>query len=69
MENDIKCRNNFGDDEKLNAVHKYLNKKSNLWTIIAEVNATSYNKLMNKKKVFVRYTSCRIYDDYNVNMC
>lgn len=66
---DIRKKNKLEENYEISIVHKYLNKKSNLWTLIAEVNASAYLKLMYTKKVFVGYSSCRLYDDFNVNIC
>ena len=52
----------------ISVVHKYQNKNNNLWTVIGEVNANAYEKLMAIKKVFVGYTSCKISDDFNINI-
>ena len=69
IESDIRIRNTLQEDDKINVVHKYQNKKNNLWSVIAEVNANTYEKFMAMKKVFVGYTSCKIYDDFNINIC
>ena len=53
----------------LNIVRKYINIKSNSSTLLAEVNADTYAYIIQEKKICIGLNRCRVYDDYDIEMC
>ena len=68
---DIECRNNLEDiDGCFKVVHKYLSKKSDTYTLIAEVAPSVYRTIVSGEHfLYVGVRRCKFFDDYNVNMC
>lgn len=68
--NDLLLRNNLGEsDFHLKIEHKYYNKKSNSWSLIVSVNAKAYQVIMTTKRLFIGSNRCRVFDDFNLNIC
>lgn len=67
---DIKLRNSFLFDRYQARIdHKYQNKKTGKWTLLITVNALTYENIMQRDKLFIGSSHCRVFDDYNLTMC
>ena len=63
-QNSIECETN---DFKVLHIHKLKNKDSK--TIYLETSPIIFQRLLARKKVFIGWQRCRIYEDLNINRC
>lgn len=67
---DIQLRNSFLFDRYQAKIdHKYQNNKTGKWTLLITVNALTYENIMQRNKLFIGSSHCRVFDDYNITMC
>ncbi|KAJ8671776.1 hypothetical protein QAD02_003035 [Eretmocerus hayati] len=57
IEADICDRNGLNENQQIRVIHKYINKKTSTLTLIMEVKAETYSKIMKEKKIFIGYDS------------
>lgn len=69
LKNDIIIRNLLPDNSDINIVHTYKNQKSKTSTIILEVNAEIYALIMKTGKIYIGCSRCKVYNDFNTNIC
>lgn len=53
VESDIKQKNMFTDGEEIIVVHNYKSPKSNISSIIVEVNKEGYTCIMKEEKLYM----------------
>lgn len=70
IERDVMERNFLNNKEDfLKVVYKYKNAQKNSWSVLIEVNARTYEKIMKKRRVYVGALVCPVFDDFNLNIC
>lgn len=65
---DIKLRNSLSDDCTLDVKQKY-SRDNVCWSLILEVDAASYAKMMKTRKLYVGANRCPVYDNFFVSIC
>lgn len=66
---DLKLRNKLLENHFVSVKAKYKNRKNGSWNLIVEVNQDTYSYMMLTKKVYFGSNRCKIYDDFNLNIC
>lgn len=67
---DIKLRNSYTFDQYQAKIdHKYQNKKTGKWTLLLTVSASTYVNIMQREKLFIGSSHCRVFNEYNLTMC
>lgn len=53
----------------IDILHKKRTKRNNAWIIFAEVDKDTYDVIANKKSIYIGWTCCKVYDDFNIMRC
>lgn len=70
LEEDINARNFKNFESKCTVVHTYVNKKTNLQSVILEASAEIYKHIReSKNRIFIGYQNCKVFDDLNIQPC
>ena len=70
LENDINTRNFSEFSKKCKILHLYTNKKTKLQTVILNAPANIYKYIReNKKRIFVGFQNCRVFDIIDSTPC
>ena len=65
----IEKKFNSLDNPVIDILHKKRTKRNNAWIIFAEVDKDTYDVIAHNKSIYIGWTCCKVYDDFNVMRC
>lgn len=60
---------NLDTGDSFDILHTYINKFKKTLSVIAEVSAPTYTKIMGSLRIYLRWQKCKVYDDMDINRC